>query len=303
MNMTGHVSRRVTSYGMAGAFALALASGRCARPIASPADAPSPFARRDTTSLLGELTARPDRTTTSGFTPPPTHVVHLAFDVLRADLPIESVRHSRKIWNHVDQLCIEPERVVRLEQNGIRVGLASSDSWAPIRTILQACNARTQQNRIVVQNGLPLTIAIGTVEKGESIFTYTPQGRLIGQTFQGGQKMVLVDYLFHSDLGGMTDLRLALEVRRSRGTVTWERLGDVIRQVPAYDRHVFSDLGVLLTVRPSEFVVIGAGDKAENAYLVGGRFFTSQASSGEALETMFFITPQPYRTEADLRPS
>jgi hypothetical protein len=224
-----------------------------------------------------------------------TQVVHLAFDVLRADLPIETVRHSRKIWNHVDELRAEPDLVARLVRNGIRVGVASSNSWQAIRTILVACDARTQKNDLVVQTGVPLTIVVAAADEEESIFTYTPKGQLTGKTFEGGQKLAVVDYLFHPELGGTTDLGISLEVRRDRGTRTWERRGDVIREVPAFDRHVFDDLSILLPVHPGEFLVLGPGDKAANEYLVGNRFFTSPGNEGRATETVFFVTPKAYR--------
>lgn len=271
-----------------------LSAWGCIQPTSVATPDPAASASSDRLGLLGASPGSGRSAPIDGIDQS-THVVHLNFDVLRADLPIDSVRHSRKIWNHVDELRVEPSLVARLVRNGFRTGVARSGSWNAIRTILVACNARTQENQLVVQAGLPLTIVIAEVGTEESIFTYSPKDRLIGKTFGGGQKLAVIDYLFHPELGGTTDLRVSLEVRRNRGTVTWERRGDVIRQVPAYDRHVFADLSVLLPVHPGEFLVIGPGDKAVNEYLVGNRFFTSPRSEGQSLETVFFITPRPYR--------
>ena len=229
---------------------------------------------------------------------PTVELVHLAFDVLRVDLPLKSVQHSRKIWNHVDELRLEPRLLARLARNGMRVGVATSSSWPAIRTVFEACDARTQRNRMVVQNGVPLTIVVGVIGERETIFSYSKTDRLVGKTLAGGEKLVTLDYQYRPELGSCTDLQISLEVRRDLGTFVWERRGDIIRQMPSYDRTLFSDLTVFLTLRPSEFLIIGPDERAENGYLVGSRFFTRRLSNGQRYETLFCITPQPYRTQA-----
>ena len=54
-------------------------------------------------------------------------VVELHFDVMRVDLPYDSDRHSSKLWNHVDEVCVEPGQSVLLGRNGIRIGVAPAD--------------------------------------------------------------------------------------------------------------------------------------------------------------------------------
>jgi len=78
--------------------------------------------------------------------------------------------------------------------------------------------------------------------------------------------------------------------------MTWERRDGVIRQAPAYDRHVFEDLNALLTLKPGEFLVVGTSDQADNEYLVGSRFLIHTAA-GEKTETMLFVTPQPFQSQ------
>ncbi|MFH1109359.1 MAG: hypothetical protein V1790_09220 [Planctomycetota bacterium] len=223
------------------------------------------------------------------------HVVNLAFDVLRVEMPIDGARNSPKVWNHVDELRLDSDLVARLARNGLRVGVASSASWSAIRTILEAGRARTQKDQMLPQPGTPLVIELAAIQESESIFSYGRDNRLVGKTFPAGQKTVQLDYAFHPHLGGCTDLEVGFEVRNDRGEMTWERRDGEIRQVPAYDRHVFENLRAALTLKPGEFLVVSPGDQADNEYLIGSRFLMHSAS-GERSETLLFITPQPFQS-------
>lgn len=231
-------------------------------------------------------------------------VVGLVFDVARVDFPVDSSsgrRHSRKIWNHVDALRAASERVARLARNGLRVGAASPDAWPAIRAILQAADAEVRRDQFVAQPGLPLAIQLGPVSGVESIFSYGPEGRLVGRTFPVGDKLLVLDYVFHHELGGCTELRLNLEVRHDRGAMAFEKVEGVIRQVPDYDRHVFTEVEAALTLNTDEFLVIGLSDRAEHEYLLGSRFLTFERS-GTAYETLLCITPRPYQTSGGRHP-
>lgn len=222
-------------------------------------------------------------------------VVQLAFDVLRVELPIDGTRNSRKVWNHVDELRLDADLAARLARNGLRVGAASTGSWPAIRAVLDAGGARTQKDQMLPQPGAPLAIECNSIGESESIFSIGRDNRLVGKTFPAGQKIIHLDYEFHTQLGGCTDVQVSLEVRHDRGEMTWKRRDGVIRQAPAYDRHVFEDLTALLTLKPGEFLVVGASDQADNEYLVGSRFLI-HAASGEKTETLLFVTPQPFQT-------
>ena len=223
-------------------------------------------------------------------------VVQLAFDVLRVELPIDGVRNSRKVWNHVDELRLEADLVARLARNGLRVGATSSGSWSAIRAVLEAGGARTQKNQILTQPGTPLTLEMASIKESESFFSYGRDNRLVGKTFPAGQKIIQLDYQFHAQLGGCTDVQIGFEVRSDHGEMTWERRDGVIRQAPAYDRHVFEELAALLTLKPGEFLVVGTSAQADNEYLIGSRFLI-HTESGEKTETLLFVTPQPFQTQ------
>lgn len=221
-------------------------------------------------------------------------VVSIAFDVVRIDMPMGSIQHSKKVWNHVDELRVEAGLTVRLVRNGLRIGVASSATWPTIRAVLDAAGAELGQTRAIAQANLPLTIDLGTLSEAESVFSYGRDGRLTGRTFLAGDKLLTIDYAFHPERGGSTDLRLSFEVRHDRSTMTWERRAGVIGQAPAIDRHVFEELSGVVTLNPNEFLVIGLSDRAQNEYLVGSRLLSFKRA-GKRYETMLCVTPQPFQ--------
>jgi len=224
-------------------------------------------------------------------------IVDLSFDVFRADLPLGEGRDSRMIWNHVDEMRTDSATADRLARNGFRIGAAPPGSWAAIQAVLEAAGARTYKSVLAPPRGAPLVITMGPVDARESIFSYNTQGRLVGKTFNEGDKLIVLDYVFQPQFGGFTELQVGFEVRHDKGVMTWTREGGVIRQVPAFDRHVFEDVVARLTLQGGECLVIGPSETATNEYLIGGRYLSIE-HDGAPYESILFITPTPYQTKA-----
>lgn len=218
-------------------------------------------------------------------------IVYLVFDILRADFVIDEVQHSRKVWNHVDELRMDPGVTSRLARNGFRVGVSSEDAWPILRAIFDAAEASIDRQELVAQGSVAMTIPMASIEPDESIFSYGSDGRLVGRTFRGGTKLINVDYLFRPELGGLTELRLSFEVRREGDELTWQKRGSVIEQRPTLDRYLFDELEASVTLRSKEFLVIGLTDFKQNEYLVGSRFLSFRRS-GVRHERLLFITPR-----------
>jgi len=217
-------------------------------------------------------------------------VVALTFDVMRVTLPIGTMRHSRKIWNHVDELAVDATRISLLARNGLRVGVASPSAWPAIRTVLVACDAEVRKSQFQSHSGLPLVIQTGEITDTESFFAYAADDRLAGKSFTQGKKLVTVDYIVYAAMGGLVDVKLTFEVRHDRGTMTWENVNGVITPAPAFDRHVFEDLTTNLSINPGSMLILGPSDEASNEYLVGSRFFMERRG-GDRYEVLYMITP------------
>lgn len=231
-----------------------------------------------------------------------TRVVGLVFDIVRLDFPVDDLHHSRKIWNHVDELRIGADMVSRLARNSLRVGVGSTSAWPAIQAIVQAAKATARRQTVVPQQGVPASIRVGSIHGEESIFSYGADGRLAGRTFLTGDKFLTIDYAYRPRLTGSTDLKLTLEIRHDRGEMTWERSGGVIREVPAIDRRIYGDLAASFTLNLDEFAVLGSHDAAGNGNLIGNRFFTA-AESSSRVETILVITPRVFQRTVANKPS
>ncbi len=224
-------------------------------------------------------------------------VVELVFDVVRIDFPSGGDRHSRKVWNHVDELRLGAETVAAWARNGLRIGIASPSAWEPFRAIVDACDAQIRREQMTPMTGMPLAIELGVVLDSESIFSFDRFGRLMGKTFSTGDKLLRVEYVFSPELGNCTDLQITPTLQYDRGVLTWERRGGVTEQVPSVESHTFSDARALVRLQPDEFLVIGLSSQSDNEYLIGPRFLTAGCATGRC-ETVLCVTPRPVRREA-----
>jgi len=224
-----------------------------------------------------------------------SETVQLVFDILRVELPADAVRHSRKVWNHVDSMRLDAQVASRLAKNGIRVGAGTPEAWPAIEAIFNAAGAAVGRSRLSVDTGALMSVVLGTIEDPESFFFYELDNRLVGKTFDRGDKVVNFDKVVLRELGGRVDLELSFEIRHDPGDFRWDKTRDGIRTVPALDRHVFGTTRVSLALAPGEFVVLGPSDEAENEYLVGGRFFLGD-SNGKPREMILCIVPKVLRS-------
>jgi hypothetical protein len=228
---------------------------------------------------------------------PLVDVIRLKFDVVRVDVPVTNEHHALKVWNHVDELRCDAQIAEVLTRNGIRLGVASGDSWPALQTIFTNCAAKVQRGSQLVQTPLPLTVELGRIEDGTSIFSYDRAGRLRGETFEPGTKFVHIDYRLHPQLDGSCDLSLTLEVQPTEARQPANRWDGLLNEPPEIVGHVYRDLAATATLGPQEFLVIGPGERADQAHLLGGQFFTREESA-QLYETIICIAPQPYRAAA-----
>ncbi len=250
----------------------------------------------ETSAATGEQ--RTDRTS-SGIQPSaraPMTVVHLGFEVLRVDFPVDASRDSQKVWNHVDTLRVNPDMIARLARNGLRVGAAKPDAWPAIEAILDMPRTELRKEQLFAQPGQALGLEMSKVGESESIFVYGHDSRASGKTFRAGEKLITIDYLLQAGTKGALDVRVGFEIRNDLGVMTWERENGIVREVPAFDRYVFEDLVAALSIAPKESLVIGLSAEADNEYLIGSRFLTIERG-GRRFETLLFVTPQSFRRE------
>lgn len=220
--------------------------------------------------------------------------VHLQFDVSRIELPAGSIRHSAKVWNHVDEMQVDPVLSARLSRNGLRIGVARASAWPALRAIFTEENARIARIQRVAQPGAPLWLGLDRITNDEPIFYYGTDGRLAGKTFDGGTKCLRIDY----EMIAATDLQVVLsvtpEIQDEESTVQWRRSSEGYYLSSENKRYVFNELRSTWTLGPGDFLVIGPDARTPAGQLIGSRLLTRR-TGGEELDMILCITPVPFR--------
>ncbi len=230
-------------------------------------------------------------------------VVQVQFDVLRIDLPIEAapgaagggVAHSRKVWNHVDELRIDAARVALLARNGLRIGVARRDDWPVMKAIFEGNGAHVIHAPQTVGSGMPLTLEVGTISSPETVFVYEPDGDLVGDTFDSGEKNVHLAYAVDPSDVSRTIIRVTPEVFAGQGS-RWAQVGSELQRLPAFEGKVYDHLMVELSLGPGEFLAMGPADATRSRSVIGSRFLTREYD-GRPCETILCVAPQPFWTE------
>ena len=217
-------------------------------------------------------------------------VTRLVLEIMRVDLPVGSIRHSRKVWNHTEPLRLDAGMRGQLTRNGLAAGVATREAWPALQAIFEASAGRWQKEELLAEGGLPVSINLGAVKDGEAVFAYGADRRLEGKTFGGGDKMLNVGYRLRPEWNTAVELAITLEVRNDRGVMTWEKENGIIRQVPAYERYTFRGVDLWATLGDGEYLVMGPSAEASSEYLVGSRFLECQEGE-QRFETLLLLAP------------
>ena len=222
--------------------------------------------------------------------------VHLQFDVARIELPAGSVRHAAKVWNHVDELQVDPALTALLDRNGFRIGVASASSWPALRALFSEEGARVVRVQRVVQSGVPLWLGLERIVEDEPIFFYGSDGRLAGETFEKGTKCLRIDYQVEYADELMVALTVTPEIQQEETSMRWRPSDRGYYLSVENERRVFNELRSSWKLGPSDFLVIGPSDTTRVDELLGSRLLTRQTSA-DRYDVILCVTPKPFRLE------
>lgn len=227
----------------------------------------------------------------------PTLILQISFDVLRARVPRGFFSQSERIWNHLNEAAVPSETTVLLQRNGMRVARGDENAWPPIRALLeQQGQVETSQNRMVLNNGMPLVIEPDPRMRDQTVFLFRPDGSLGGASFPQSINGLLVEYLLAGASLDRVRMSVIPQIRlpRQAPRLNPEAPG-YIEQPMMPPTRVLRELAFVTEVGPDQFIAIGPSRLTENAHLVGS-LLLSEESEGRRLESMYFITPRVLNT-------
>jgi len=223
-------------------------------------------------------------------------VLRVHFDVLRVDIPVDALRHSQKIWNHLDETQGDPSLTALLARNGFRVGVGGPSDWPAIRTIFELNGARVARIAHTAQEEIPLTLPLGPVKDGAGYFLHKRGGGLDGGTFSDGLRTFRIGYELTLEDEPRVTLRAIPVYQESKAEEKRvARDGDIIT-VKDRGGRVFDELAVDRTLSPGEYLVIGGSAPAEKGFVLGS-WWLDATLNNQAFETVICISAQATRIE------
>ncbi|MCP4589674.1 MAG: hypothetical protein GY842_02925, partial [bacterium] len=166
--------------------------------------------------------------------------------------------------------------------------------------LFEITGARSLRARHIVRSGAPLSLRLGELEDGDSVFAYRRDGRLVGRTFDGGTKFLHIDYALDPTRPERTMVRVTPELRKYSASRHWQNIDGRLREAPRYEGELYDELGTDARLEPGEFLVIGPSETAELRSVVGSRFLTTPRNN-LTYETVICLTPQPVRAASSGR--
>jgi hypothetical protein len=222
------------------------------------------------------------------------HVLRMHFDILRVDVPLGGLRHSLKVWNHIDESQGDPGLTALLARNGFRAGVGTVDDWPAIRAILERNGARVTRVARTAQAGAPMTVPLGNVEEGASYFLHRRGGGLGGGTFTAGRRAFRIGYALETGPQPKATLRVTPTFEESTISEKPVERGGEVMFLRDREGRVFRELMVEASLTPGEFLVVGGSRPAEKGYLLGSLWLESTLEM-QKFETLLFVSAQPLR--------
>jgi hypothetical protein len=260
-----------------------------------PATAPAPAVEPDWPGASSQTRVQ-NQPETSG-PQRPTLILQISFDVVRARVPRGFFSQSEKIWNHLNEGAIASDAAVLLQRNGMRVARGDANSWPPIKALLeQQGQVETSQNRMVLNNGLPLVVEPDPRTRDQTVFLFRPDGSLGGASFPQSTNGLLIEYALTG--ANLDRIRVSvipqIRLPRQAPRLNPDTPG-FIEQPLLPPTRVLRELAFATEVGPEQFVAIGPSRLIENAHLMGSLLLCEE-SEGRRLESMYFITPRVLNT-------
>ncbi|MGN1064385.1 MAG: hypothetical protein ACI4QC_03145 [Thermoguttaceae bacterium] len=220
---------------------------------------------------------------------PPDAVV---FDVLLARIPYQDRELARDFWKDVDELEVEPEKRKQLNEQGFRVGLVGASPPGSLSKLLalkglelrESLEEETDYSKQdatdkPATSSKPVTLRAGMksmIETRDEVCASIPileneNGALVGKTYSDARTTLSVGIEQNADGSVQFNLAPLLKYGAPQPITRWQ-YGQLVRTQEQPTKS-FDQLKFSVSLRPGQFLVLGASDTRTNA--LGKYFFTN----------------------------
>ena len=225
---------------------------------------------------------------------PRSFILLIRFRLITVELPIGSVSDSEELWSFVNEEPVGGRIGATLARNGIRVGVASEQTWPDVAKLLRRLTGKSLSRRhIVTHPGAAVPVVLKVAEPRQTVFLFRPDRTLIGNDYPPCDNVLMMAGTVNYD--EPTDVHLtAGTILRSveRQTRYVEGAGGyVLTSLPTYYR--LEDMGFTVKIPAGGFVVVGPGPDVRRDTSPGHRFLV-RTRRGLQFETILVIAPEVF---------
>jgi hypothetical protein len=210
--------------------------------------------------------------------------------VLHVQVPRTRRTQMEPVWNHLREDVLDNATALRLQSNGVRVGVGREDWWDAVRTTIDAVEGvRTQAlDPLRVPANYPLALELDERPREQTLFFVADDGVLSGETWPHSRNVLRVTYELNLAERDHVRLTIVPEVRQRLEGFKWVRSETGVTQMPNYDGRAFAAAAFAVDLEPGEFLTVAPGPRANLFGLVGGALLVRELD-GQCYDSYVFL--------------
>lgn len=258
-------------------------SAKPAPPAAAPSTPEQPPASEMQAPLLVR-TANSERGT------PRRARLDVVLTVLHVQIPRGGREQVQPLWNHLREDFLDGSTVLRLGNNGLRVGIGLAEWWDAVKATIDTTEGvrSVALDPVRVPPNYPLALELDERPREQTLFYMADDGILTGETWPQSRNVLRVSY--DVDLANPQRVRLAIvpEVRQRLDGWRWVRSDAGLSQIPNYNGRAFPTAAFVTELEPGQFLLVAPGRQADLFGIVGGAFLSSE-EDGRRYDSYVFL--------------
>jgi hypothetical protein len=227
----------------------------------------------------------------------PAERLILELKVLRYTAPKGSFSGDSPVWKSVEGIVTDAATTLRLSDNGFRAAIGRDSDRKPLSNVLADIpDILVGKDDISPDTAHVVELVIGPCPARKAVFYYDEVGKLHGLEFVDAKSIFRMNLELRSTHLRDVWMRVLPRIEEPPGPAKWVITPEGARQIPQERVRDFTHLAFETTIREGGFLMLGPTDALYRTPLVGGAFFSTQASNpapgtSPVRESLYIISP------------
>ncbi len=216
--------------------------------------------------------------------------LNVVLTVLKVQVPRAEREHADSLWNHLREDLFDSGTALRLQRNGVRVGVGNAQWWEAVRGTLNAITGIQSISTLPMRlpPNYPLAVELDTAPREQTLFYMAEDGILTGETWPQSRNVLRMSYELDLEHPERIRLMVVPEVRQKLNGWRWVKSVNGLTQLPNYGGRAFGVAGFLVDLEPGEFLLIAPGEQSKVFGLVGNAFLVCE-EDGRRYDSYVFL--------------